>query len=85
MIHRRSFLRSLLLAAVAPNILVPVLKDRQNWIKTWSVLWTPNPEWLTAPYELRLPRLLYGRWMFEVEPPLQLTANEIRLFVEKRL
>jgi len=41
----------MLMAAVAPSVLLPQLADRQRW-KRASDLWIPNPDWETAEYTL---------------------------------
>lgn len=50
--NTRSFLKSLLVAAVAPQVLAAVAKDRCRWTKTISGLYVINPAWVTAKYEL---------------------------------
>lgn len=40
--NTRSFIKSLLVAAVAPQVLAPVLADRQRWQCTPAGIWTPE-------------------------------------------
>lgn len=48
---RRSFIKSLLIAAVAPQVLLP--KEPIKWKRSTQGLYI-NPEWITADYELAL-------------------------------
>ncbi len=51
--NTRSFLKSLLVAAVAPSILLPKLNDSFKWKSlSTSGLMVPNPEWINAPFEI---------------------------------
>lgn len=56
--NTRSFIKSLLVASVAPSVLVPVLKDRFRW--------KLNPEWEAAPLEGMTfnTRDFAGTWVF---------------------
>lgn len=49
---RRGFLRSLLIAAVAPSILVPKFKDAHKWKRT-ETLFMPNPAYVEAEYKIQ--------------------------------
>lgn len=49
--NKRSFLKSLLTLAVAPQIILSTSADRFKWKKTGD-LWIINPEWVNAPYEV---------------------------------
>lgn len=48
---RRSFLKSILVATVAPTLLLPKLGNRQRWKRTEEI-WVPNPEWVNAEHEI---------------------------------
>ena len=48
--NTRNFLKSVLVMAIAPAILLPKAEDRQRWKRT-SALWVPNPAYQTAEYE----------------------------------
>lgn len=54
--NRRSFLRGILLAAVAPSLLLPKFKDGHKW-KSTEMLYIPNessidgPEWCSVSFE----------------------------------
>lgn len=64
--NRRSFLRGLLLAAVAPSVLLPKFKDAHKWKRTEN-LWIANPEYVTAEYETAFmfdARAYMGTWRF---------------------
>lgn len=51
--NKRSFLKSLLVAAVAPSVLIPQFKDSFKWKRiTASGLLIPNPDWINATYEI---------------------------------
>ena len=54
--NRRSFLTSLgliIAAASAPGLLLPRASDHARWKKSASqVLYVPNPEYVSAPYEM---------------------------------
>lgn len=58
--NTRSFIKSLLVMAVAPSVIVPVLKDRFRW--------KLNPEWDDAPLKMQgtelFPRDYFGKWTF---------------------
>jgi hypothetical protein len=54
MINLRSFLKSILVTSVAPQILVSVATDKARWVRAASEVWVPNPEYATAPYEISL-------------------------------
>lgn len=60
MISTRQFLKSILVAAVAPSILIPKAGDRQKWKRSGNI-WRLNPEWENAPYEAKI---LCGEWSF---------------------
>jgi hypothetical protein len=51
--NTRSFLKSILVAAVAPTILLPALKDSYKWVRpNTNSLYVINPDWINAEYEL---------------------------------
>lgn len=64
--NRRSFLRGILVAAVAPSVLLPKFKDTYKWKRT-ETLWIANPEYVTATHEIKYifdVRVLSGKWPF---------------------
>lgn len=52
MLNTRNFIKSLLVASVAPSILLSSAKDRTKWKATKQGLWIPNPAYANAPYEI---------------------------------
>jgi hypothetical protein len=55
--NTRTFLKSLIVAAVAPQILIPRAPTPYKWVRTTKIalaggLMVPNPEWFKAAYEL---------------------------------
>lgn len=75
--NKRSFIKSLLLVAVAPAILIPKAKDAFKW-KRVNDLWVVNPDYGTAPYEVGFfpfeHREFCGKWIF-VTPGLLFDAE----------
>lgn len=66
---RIGFLRSLLIVAMAPSVLVPKFGDTHKWKQTAN-LWVPNPEWENADYKISfafnkgiLDSTDYGTWV----------------------
>lgn len=60
---RRSFLRGIITACVAPQLLVDC---GFKWKRT-EAMWIPNPDWVKAPYELVFDPITYaGSWKFIV-------------------
>jgi hypothetical protein len=55
LMNKRSFLKSLLIATIAPTIFLPTLKDSFKWkaLSTSGIL-VPNPEYANAPFEMAL-------------------------------
>lgn len=49
--ERRNFIKAMLMAAVAPSVLLPRLADHQRWKRTGG-MWVQNPEWSTCQYEV---------------------------------
>ena len=68
---RRSFLKSMLVAAIAPSVLAGVCSDRFKWKRTNDV-WVPNPEWVKAEYEVYFINQpgLYDPDIFDIKTPL---------------
>jgi hypothetical protein len=69
--ERRNFIKAMLLAAVAPSVLLPRLADHHRWKRTGN-LWVRNPAWETAKYEVFYlqqpgiydPAIFTGEWSF---------------------
>jgi len=57
--NKRNFMKALLTAAVAPQVLLAMAGDRQRWKRTeqsiWTrvsdIMWVANPEWVNPPSE----------------------------------
>jgi hypothetical protein len=71
--NTRSFLKSLLVAAIAPQVLIPKSDDRQKWKRRNSGIWALNPAYSNAQYESVLfsAKDYCGTWAF-------VTHSEIR-------
>jgi hypothetical protein len=53
MIDRRSFFKNILVAAVAPSLLLSISPDKFKWKRQASSgIYVINPEWVNAPYEI---------------------------------
>lgn len=53
--NKRSFLKSILLASIAPSLLLSGSKDRFKWKKSeGNVLWVINPDYVSAPFEMAI-------------------------------
>ncbi len=57
--NTRTFIKSILLASLAPAAFIPKQSDRFKWKKSESGMWVTNPEWENAPYE-------FGYWFHSV-------------------
>jgi len=76
--NKRDFLKSILIGCVAPSILVASANDHYKW-KKYNNIWIPNPEYITAPYEIVFyasffPLGLDKTYQGEI-PPTRLDAN----------
>lgn len=74
-VNKRSFIKSLLVACVAPTVLVPRLKDAFNWKPSAENLWVPNPNWNNAPFEIAFYERLPW-YLSELELKKRKAANE---------
>jgi hypothetical protein len=67
MINRRNFLRGLLAAGASFTVLPPAATYERIWRATRPE-WIPNPDWVTAPLEMRggvfLESDYVGKWTF---------------------
>lgn len=53
MLNTRSFIKSLLVAAIAPTILIPRAKDSFKWKQNVETgLYVLNPDYVNAPFEI---------------------------------
>lgn len=50
--NRRTFFKSLAIAAAGFSILPSATSYDRKWAKANSDLWVPNPEYFNAPYEI---------------------------------
>jgi len=64
MATRRSFLRSIILAAVAPQVLIPAFEDSHRWKRSGD-LWVENLDWKTAKYEIQYAQFLLDEWILK--------------------
>ena len=61
----------MLVTAIAPNVLLPRLNDRQRW-KRGKNLWVKNPNYENAEYEMVYHRMVFnsrdffGTWGFGI-------------------